>query len=186
VINKKIGVVMRRFLILLIIFLPLTSCAHVISSSYVQSSVKDVSFSLILTNPDAYLNDTFILGGTIFETKNTGEGTEIEIVQNPIDRYGYIIDPDISEGRYIITTSRRLDPFIYKRNRMITFAGKLIGTRKKLLGEHEYIYPFFEAEEIYLWKREVYYPPYSYYYDPFYYPYPYWYGPFWHRPYFWW
>jgi len=65
------------------------------------------------------------------------------------NRDGYIIDPDISEGGLIVMVSKHLDPLIYTSGRMIIFTGKLIGTRKKLLGEHEYSYPLFEGEEIY-------------------------------------
>jgi outer membrane lipoprotein len=153
----------------------------------VQSATTGVSFKKISENPDAYLGKTFILGGTIAETVPNQEGTEIEVLQTPIDKYGSIIDPDISDGRYLIETARQLDPLIYKTGRHITFAGKLTGSKKKMTGEREYSYPVFDAEQIFLWKAPRYYylPPYPYYYDPFFYPYPYYfYDPFWDRPYF--
>ena len=138
-------------------------------------------------NTDAYINGLFIFGGTIVETKITGKGTEIEVLQNPLDRLGNVTDSDISEGRFIIRTEKYLDPLIYRKEREITVAGVLTGTRKRLLGEIEYSYPVFAAEEIYLFKQVRYYPypylyPYGYdefYYPPFYYPY----NPFWYRPY---
>lgn len=80
---------------------------------------------------------------------------------------------DVSEGRFIIISPGHLDPLIYRNNRSITMAGKLIGMRKKTIGEREFTYLLFGAEQIYLWKREVYdYWPYPYYYGPYYYPYP--------------
>ncbi len=175
---------MRRFLLLFVSCFLLSSCAHVISEQYRESAVKGVGFRQILDDPAAYMNETFIFGGTIAETTGAKKGSEIEVVQNPIDRYGDITDKDISEGRFIIVTSRHLDPLIYKGGRTITFAGKLIGTREKTLAGIEYRYPVFEAEELYLWKPVTYYyAPYPWWYDPFYYPYPYWYGPV-YRPYF--
>jgi len=177
-----------RYIFSAIVMLLLTSCAHVISRENVQSALTETGFEQITKNPDAFVGRTFILGGTILETKKTREGTEIEMVQNPIDRYGSIIDSDVSEGRFIIVTARSLDSFIYKKGRHITLAGILIGTRAKKLGDLEYTYLLFDAKEIYLWKKERYFYPYAY--DPFYYPYYtspypyYWYDPFYYRPYF--
>ncbi len=184
---------MKKFLVLAACAIFLSGCAHVISKQYRESAVKGVSFGRILANSSAYLNQTFIFGGTIAETRNTKEGSEIEVVQNPIDQYGEITDKDVSDGRFIIVTSKRLDPLIFTQGRLITFAGKLTGTREQLLGGQQYVYPLFGAEEIHLFKPVSYYDaPYPWY-NPFYSPYypygPYWYGsPYW-RPYYypyWW
>ncbi len=161
----------------------ISSCAHVISEQYRQEAVKDVSFGQILQDPNKYLNKTFILGGTIVETKKKQTGSEIEIIENPIDRYGEIMDKDISEGRFILVSPLHLDPKIFQANRGITMAGKLIGTRTGMLGESEYVYPVFAAGQIYLWKRAIYYPPYPFFYDPFFSPYA-GFDPFWYRPYY--
>jgi outer membrane lipoprotein len=159
----------------------LSSCAHVISQEIVQSSMKEIGFSRIAKSPDSYMNNTFILGGTIVGTTETRQGTEIEIIQNPIDQQGSIIDRDISEGRFIVESQGHLDPMIYKQDRLVTVAGKLVASRKKTIGEMEYLYPVLEAKEIYLWREERYYQPYPYMYDPSYYRY-YFYDPFWYRP----
>ena len=105
-------------------------------------------------------------------------------MQSPLDRFGNIIDEDVSEGRFIITTAKYLDPLIYRQGRDITVAGVLTGSRERLIGEIEYTYPVFEAREIYLFKEEKFFPyPYPYWYDPFYYP-PFYYphAPFWYWP----
>jgi outer membrane lipoprotein len=177
--------IIRKFFILIILTFLLSACAHAISEQYRQTAKQGVTFSQIFKDPTTYMNGIFIFGGTIVETTNTKKGSEIEVIQNPVDRYGEITDKDLSEGRLILVSSRRLDPLIYKGGRTLTFAGKLIDTREKPLAGVEYRYPVFEAEELHLWKPETrYYMPYPWGYDPFYYPYnPYWYGPF-YRPYF--
>ena len=126
----------------------------------------------------------FIFGGVIAETIVTGKGTEIEVVQSPLDKFGNIIDEDVSEGRFIITTKKYLDPLIYRKGRDITVAGVLSGSKKGLIGEIEYTYPVFEARELYLFKEEeCLLHPYPYWYGPFYYP-PFYYPhtPFWYWP----
>jgi outer membrane lipoprotein len=173
----------KSFLFLALVFL-LSSCVHAISEQYREAARKGVSFSRILENPDTYMNSIFVFGGTIVETTNTEKGSEIEVIQNPIDRYGRITDKDVSEGRLILLSSQRLDPVIYKGGRTLTFAGKLIGAMEKPLAGLEYHYPVFKAEELHLWRPETYYyNPYPLGYDPFFSPSPYWYGPV-HRPYF--
>jgi outer membrane lipoprotein len=179
---------MKQIFILFAAVLLLSSCAHAISEQYRETARKGVSFSQILKDPAAYMKGTFIFGGTIVDTTRTKEGSEIEVIQNPLDRYGDITDKDISEGRLILVTSRQLDPMIYKSGRTITFAGELLGTREKMLAGTGYRYPIFAAKELHLWKPAThYYTAYPWWYDPFfypYYPYPYWHGPPFYRPYF--
>jgi len=175
---------MKRSFILVLLSLTLLSCAHVISKEYTEVAEKNIPFNELLKNTDAYLNKIFIFGGIIAETKITGTGSEIEVVQTPLGRMGGVTDRDVSEGRFIITTAKYLDPLIYRTGREITVAGILTGSRKRLMGEAEYLSPVFDAKEIYLWREERYYP-YPYWYDTFFYP-PMYYpaSPFWYRPYY--
>jgi outer membrane lipoprotein len=173
---------MNKIILYGIAFFLLASCAHIISQEYHEQAVRDVSFRKMLASPDAYFNRIFILGGIIAGTTNIKGGSEIEVVQTPVNRYGSIIDPDISEGRFLIISKKQLDPLIYKKGRYITLAGKLTGTRTGSLVDVDFKYPLFEAEELYLWREERNYRPYyyDYYYEPFYYPYSYnWYYPYW-------
>ena len=50
------------------------SCAHVISREYRNAAVKDLPFSQLIRNTNAYLDKMFIFGGLIAETKITGQG----------------------------------------------------------------------------------------------------------------
>ena len=162
---------MKYYIFICFLSLSILSCAHVISREYRNTAVKDLPFNQLLRNTNSYLDKMFIFGGLIVETKLTDQGTEIEVVQIPLDGFGNITDRDVSEGRFIITTTKYLDPFIYRQDRNITVAGVLTGSRKKLIGEIEYTYPVFDAREIYLFKEEKSFPyPYPYWYDPFYYP----------------
>lgn len=181
---------MKRVLFLIVVISFIYSCTHVISKPVRMGARTDVPFSNIKAETDKYKGTTFILGGIIVSTKNTEEGSIIEAVQTPVDRYGSIIDSDISSGRFLAIERGHLDPLIYKKGREITIAGELVGSRKKKAGEIEYAYPFFEIKEIYLWKEDkgYYYnlPPYPYPYPPYNYRYPYWwydpwlYGPYYH------
>jgi len=148
----------------------LASCAHVISEEYSASALSDVSFRSVRKDIDKYKGSLFIWGGFIVKTTRTETGSEIEIVQNPLDKYGHIIDPDKSQGRFIVLHPGELDPLIYARGRLITVAGELIGGRKITIEEKTYTYPLLESRELYLWWDDLYYsyPPYPY--DPLWFP----------------
>jgi len=168
------GLYMKQYVFICILLsISILSCAHVISRESRNAAVQGVSFNQLIRDTNAYLDKMYIFGGFIAETTMTGHGTEIEIVQSPLDRFGNVEDADLSEGRFILITSKNLDPLIYRQGREIAMAGILTGSRKKILGDMEYIYPVFEAKEIQLWKEEEYCP----------YPdmYPCWYGPFYYR-----
>ncbi len=175
---------MKRHFVLLLMALILSACTPVISSEYLQKAVKEVGFTQLRDNPDAYTNNIFILGGTIASVENSKDGTELDVVQNPINRYGEITDRDVTEGRFILVTTKQLDPMIFRKGRMVTVAAQLTGSRSRQLGDKEYRYPVLEAKEIYLWKREKYpNPPYLY--DPYFYPFYYYnYPNYWSDPYF--
>lgn len=179
---------MKRLLSLIIITVFISSCAHVISRQSREKARTDVSFSFLQKNIDKFIGSTFIFGGVIINIQNTDEGTIIEARHSPIDFQGAIIDPDVSEGRFMAMFNGYLDPLIYKKGREITIAGELIGSREKTIGEIQYSYPLFAIREIFLWKekKEFYaYPPPPYPYPYYWYRPPYWwYDPWWYRPYY--
>ena len=109
----------KHFFIICVLSLSVLSCAHVISKEYRDAAVKDLQFDRLIKNTDAYFNNMFIFGGIIAETKITSKGTEIEVVQSPLDRTGAIADRDASGGRFIITTVKYLDPLIFRQGRDI-------------------------------------------------------------------
>ena len=145
-------------------------CAPVISKG-LRGAAEDVPFEEVQQHPEKYLGKTFIWGGFIAKTENTEEGYFLEVVQNPIDGYGRVIDKDKSGGRFLAFTKKHLDPLIYKKGREITVGGILTESRKQPLGKTEYNYPVLDNKELYLWSEESYYYFYDY---PYYYPgYPY-------------
>jgi outer membrane lipoprotein len=158
------------FLILIGIISWLSGCAHVISSGMREQARKDLSFSAVLANPEAYEGETVIWGGTVINTLNEEGLTLIKVLQIPIDYSGMPEDEEMSQGRFLARVHGYADPEVYRKGRMLTLAGKIAGKRLEALGEMEYAYPLVDVKEIYLWKQ--YYGPYGAY-PP---PYRYWFG----------
>lgn len=178
----------RKFLILVVLTLLLSACTPVLNRSYINEGEREVSFSALRQNPTRYRGRLYVLGGVIIDARLTEEGTRMETIQVPVDRYGYFQDRGRSEGRYLALSKQMLDPEVYRKGRRITLAGEFVGLRKAMIDKMEYVYPVFEIRQIHLWERErTYFPAYYYYdpwYDPWFYPYPYYYrNPWWRDPY---
>lgn len=187
---------MRRLCLLALGLIILSSCTYAISRNIRTQAVRGVSFTDVRDNVDKYRGLIFIWGGFIVSNTAKDGTTVLEVVQNPLDSFGEVVNTDVSEGRFLAETKMTLDPSIYSKNRVVTVAGRLEGGREKPLDGRQYFYPVLEIIEIRLWpeSRSYYavpyserypyvypygYPPYYYpYYDPFFYD-PFYYDPFW-------
>jgi len=110
-----------------------------------------------------------VLGGYILELQNEPVGSVLTLLQAPLDFENKPKSRDLSEGRFVLTTDRFLDPEVYVNDRQLTVGGRISGVREETVGGMTYRYPVIEAQEIHLWPKEVY-PPYPPPYYPFYGP----------------
>lgn len=178
---------MKRIAVIMSLAVLAASCAHVISQDIRQTAVQGVPFGEVRDNIGKYRDMVFIWGGFIVKTEATDRKTVVEVVQNPLDSFGRVVDTDVSQGRFLAEYPGRLDPMIFKNERLVTVAGRLVGSRKQAIDGREYLYPVLEVIEIHLWKegKPYYYPPYyrgyPYYSDPFYDPF--YYDPLFYRGY---
>ncbi|MFP3866651.1 MAG: Slp family lipoprotein [Desulfobacteraceae bacterium] len=159
-------------------------CAPVFSQAMLEQVDRDLSFSVVAADPEAYQGKKVMWGGVIDQTRPKEDKTELEVVQKYLDRRHRPVDRDTSLGRFLVVYSGFLDPAIYKAGREITVIGEVEGCEVRKLGETDYRYPVVEALSLHLWPRPVVYERYPYYWGP---PYPYFYwGPYhWRHPWFW-
>jgi outer membrane lipoprotein len=173
---------MKKIFMLLIVLVFLSGCTHAISRGVRKEVDKEITFSALIKDPNAYQGKVVLQGGVIVNTINKEEGTLLEIYQTRLDSEGRPTNTDRSEGRFLALYEGYLDSEIYKKGRQVAVAGAVQGEKVQLLGEIEYHYPYLLVKEIHLWKKEepVVYEPYPWgvwYYDPW--------GPWgWYHP--WW
>jgi outer membrane lipoprotein len=164
----------------LVLALSIFGCAYPISQQLRKEAAKDVTFKMVLNNPSAYIGDIVVWGGTIIKTVNVKKGTQIFVLDTPLNYWGEPKQDIHSKGRFIAETSEFLDPEVYKRGNQVTLAGEVSGAKTLPLGQGSYTYPVIMIKELHLYEKQRYYP--YYYYD--YWGGPYWYGPYWHGPYY--
>jgi outer membrane lipoprotein len=112
---------------------------------------RNLSFKELQKNPDAYKGTWVLLGGTIVTSRNTKEGTMIELLQRPLGRSGRPLQTDATEGRLLIVTEEFLDAAIYHGGRELSVIGEVSGQKMQPLGETEYRYPLVLAKSLHLW-----------------------------------
>lgn len=165
----------------------ISGCAYPISKELRQETTKEMTFPMVLQNPTAYSGSIVIWGGKIIETHNVTGGSEIIVLETPLDYQEMPESEKYSQGRFIAKSSTFLDPEVYSKGKRITVAGEIIGKETKPLGKTEYTYPVIMIKQIHLWRKvRMYpYPPPYYGYGPYYEPYDWdWYGPY--GPYYGW
>ncbi len=127
-------------------------CAPPFSKALLDKTQKNVPFAALQKEPENYSGKLLMLGGTIVDTKNLKEGTQLEVLQRPLDGEGQPTQTDETGGRFLVVTSQFLDGAVYHRGRSVTIIGEVTGSKVQPLGELQYRYPVLTAKELHLWS----------------------------------
>ena len=167
----RLSISLAVYILLFLLLGGFTACAPAISKKVREEAGEAIPFEALLKHTDDYKGRVIIVGGYILETVNEPDGSQITVLQAPLDSQNRPKSSDLSEGRFMVSSSEFLDPAIYSKERRITVGGKVSGNLERKLGNLTYIYPVIEAMEIHLWSKEgEYIGPYYPYYDPWYHP----------------
>lgn len=139
----------RQLLLLFILFLWMSACQAPLSKEIRSTADDETLFEAIFENPDDHKGKTIILGGEILQIRNIESKTEVEFAEIPLyswDRPALGFDPG---EHFFVLFPERLDEFFYKRGKVMTIAGRVIGKRTM----HGRDYPLFAYEEAYVWDK---------------------------------
>ena len=106
----------------------LSGCATVVSKQLLTQAQR-IEFDEIIKDPDAYTGKVVVLSGIILDSKNSKEGTLLEVLQVPADSSLRPKDMDKSKGRFLALYKGFLDVAVYRRGREVTIGGKITGKR---------------------------------------------------------
>ena len=174
---------LRSVLISTLAMTVMASCSVISQQVRSEAVSTSVPFRTLIEDPDTYSGRTVILGGYILETNNLASETVLKVLQVPLQVGEEPGTRERSEGRFMVYYKGFLDPEVYKKDQVITVAGRVIGTTVEKIGNNQIQYLQIENREIYLWPEYEGYPPYLY---PRRYPY-YWYRwPYYRHPNWYW
>jgi outer membrane lipoprotein len=152
------------------VFLMSASCTYPVSKQLRDEAKRQrVTLPMVLEDPTAHAGTTVVWGGEIIETINHRDGTDIIVLDAPLD---YMLVPQSTHdtrGRFIARSTEFVDPALYETDREVTVAGEIIGAEERALGQTTYRYPVVQIKELHLWEKRYYYhyPP-DYYWYPWY------------------
>lgn len=140
---------MWRILIVSFLFISTSACQAVLSEQVRSTADEETLFEEIFEDPNQHLGKIIVLGGEILSLQYKGPNTEVEFAEIPLYRGGKpALGFDPGEHFFVIFPER-VDETLLKRGKVITIAGRVIGT-KQVRG---FDYPLFAYEEAYVWDK---------------------------------
>jgi outer membrane lipoprotein len=147
---------MHRLLPILFGLLVSCSSLRAVPESYLVQVDKSVRFSELKQSPGSYRGRTILEGGRVVDTKPLKDGTWIEVLQLPLDRWDMPQkDTTQSGGRFLAATSDFIDPAVLHPGMWITVVGEIAGATSRPLGEVDYTYPVLKVQYLKAWEPLV-------------------------------
>lgn len=94
-------------------------------------------------------------GGYIHQTRNTPEGTYVEVIESPLNSRNRPEEIDRTRGRFLILYPGFAEPVQYAQGRSITVVGEVRGVQELPLGEILYSYPVILKRYDRLWNPKT-------------------------------
>ena len=117
----------------------------------IASADRNITPGEAAANIDSIQDRRVAWGGTIVNTRNLKDTTEIEVLGYPLNESGRPDTGAQAQHRFLLERSGYLESADYRAGRLVTAAGPVTGTRRGLVGEAPYVYPVLRADELYLW-----------------------------------
>lgn len=144
---------MRNELIPLILAALLTGCASTpdFDTTQVDRSLTPQS---VVAEPGASRDRLILWGGTILDTRNLKESTQIEILAYPLNTSHRPLLESKPLGRFILHHPGYLEPATYSQGRLLTVLGKVSGSHSGAIGESTYTYAIIDSKQLHLWSLD--------------------------------
>jgi len=168
------------------VFLVLSGCigSELVPEGMEPQIARDVSFESLKAEPDKFKGRLVVLGGKVLGAKRLKDGTQIEVLQLPLDKADApILMLPRSQGRFLAYQEAFLDPATIPEGTAVSMVAEVTGTRTLPLDEVDYTYPTLKVRTLKVWAEDHYTlywpgPYYLYFYRYPYHPfYPYWWDP---------
>lgn len=137
-----------------VVILMVTGCSssRVIPEPLAQLVDRTVTFRELLAAPESYPGRVLVIGGEVLKGKRLKDGTQLELLQLPLDRQDRPIhDRQQSEGRFLAIQQEFLDPATVGEGTRMTIVGEVVGVRTDYLDEVEYRYPLVIIKHVHRW-----------------------------------
>ena len=150
-----------RFLKVWAVILSLTAAGCSSSPAGIPESLepqidKNVTFAEVLASPESYRGRLILLGGEILKAKRLKEGTQVELLQLPLNvDQEPTTDLTQSQGRVLALHQAFLDPATLTPGMLVTFVGEVNGVVIEKMDEVDYRYPNLMVKHWHAWSPSI-------------------------------
>lgn len=111
-----------------------------------------VTFNQIVESPDSYRGKIVVLGGEILKAKALKGGTQLEVLQLPLDSdQEPVTDRMESKGRFLAVQKEFLDPATIAEGTRVTVVGEVTGSIVDKMDEADYRFPTLDVKHLHRW-----------------------------------
>ena len=162
----------------------LTGCvsSQLVPPEMESQIARNISFESLKAEPERFNGRMVVLGGKVLSAKRLKEGTQIEVLQLPLDGSDIpLLNLIASKGRFLALQPDFLDPATLPTGTLVSMIAEVAGVKTMPLDEVDYQYPLLKVGTLKILgdassSRYRYWPP-------IWAPYPYGpYGPMWWDP----
>jgi len=107
----------------------------------------------VIAEPDLSRGKIALWGGTILDTRNLKQTTQIEVLAYPLDSSHQPLQESKPLGRFIIQHRGYLEPTVFAVGRLLTVLGGISNIQSGTVGESKYTYPVISATQLHLWSQ---------------------------------
>lgn len=112
---------------------------------------KSVSFVHLAASPDSYQSKLVLVGGEILKAKRLAEGTQLEVLQLPLDDDQQPVPRrSESQGRFLAMDPSGRDPATIEDGTRVTVVGEVTGATLGRVDESEYRYPTLTVKHLHV------------------------------------
>ena len=106
----------------------------------------------VLSATDTTVGQQVLWGGTVLDTQNLAEFTQIEVLAFPLHSSQRPLRGQKPRGRFLVRHKGFLEPTVFNAGKSITVLGEVGGIEDGQVGEASYRYPIVVAKQIQLWS----------------------------------
>ena len=141
--------------LLVLVLMPGCASQRVVPDELESLVDRAVTFSEVVDAPESYQGRMLVLGGEVLKAKRLMEGTQIELLQLPLDKEERPrLDRQRSQGRFLALQQEFLDPATIAEGTRMTIVGEVSGAKTDHLDDVEYRYPVVIVKHLHIWQEK--------------------------------
>jgi len=141
--------------VLVLLLMPGCASTRVVPDELKPLVDRTVTFREVIEAPESYQGRMLVVGGEVLKAKRLKDGTQIELLQLPLDKDERpILNRQRSDGRFFAIQQAFLDPATIEAGTVMTIVGEVSEAKTDHLDDVEYRYPVLIVKHLHTWRDQ--------------------------------